>query len=108
MASDTWIVTAYFNPCRYFTKKHNFDMFAARLTSIGARLLVVEMALDDSEFELGDDHEVIRVRGNGVMWQKERLLNIAIANLPASCTKVVWLDCDHWLDEENRQGICDF
>jgi hypothetical protein len=100
MASDTWIVTAYFNPCRYFTKKRNFDMFAARLASIGARLLVVEMALDDSEFELGDDHEVIRVRGNGVMWQKERLLNIAIANLPASCTKVVWLDCDILFEDD--------
>jgi len=27
------------------------------------------------------------------MWQKERLLNLAIARLPASCTKVAWVDC---------------
>src|SRR6266480_2647578 len=94
MAKDLWIVTAYFNPRRYSTKKFNFDLFAARLRLTNANLLVIEMALKDDEFELGDDHEVIRVRGNGVMWQKERLLNIAIVNLPASCTKVAWLDCD--------------
>jgi len=29
-----------------------------------------------------------------VMWQKERLLNVAIGRLPVSCTKVVWADCD--------------
>jgi hypothetical protein len=94
MAKDLRIVTAYFNPRRYSTKKFNFDMFAARLMLTDAKLLVIEMALKDGEFELGDDHEVIRVRGNSVMWQKERLLNVAIANLPASCTKVAWLDCD--------------
>jgi len=28
------------------------------------------------------------------MWQKERLLNIAISHLPSQCKKVAWLDCD--------------
>jgi len=28
------------------------------------------------------------------MWQKERLLNIALRYLPDSCDKVAWLDCD--------------
>jgi hypothetical protein len=28
------------------------------------------------------------------MWQKERLLNVALTALPANCTKVAWLDCD--------------
>jgi hypothetical protein len=100
MATDTWIITAYFNPVRYATKKLNFDRFAARLRSTGARLLVVEMALEDHDFELGDEHETVRVRGNGVMWQKERMLNIAIASLPASCTKVVWLDCDLMFEDD--------
>src|SRR5262245_25462823 len=94
MDNDIWVVTAYFNPCRYSTKKFNFDTFAARLRSTGAKLLVIEIALEDGEFDLGGDLNAIRVRGNGLMWQKERLLNIAIANLPPSCTKVAWLDCD--------------
>jgi hypothetical protein len=28
------------------------------------------------------------------MWQKERLLNLALRALPRSCRKVAWLDCD--------------
>jgi hypothetical protein len=28
------------------------------------------------------------------MWQKERLLNIAISRLPSECSKLAWLDCD--------------
>jgi len=28
------------------------------------------------------------------MWQKERLLNIALSRLPPDCSKVAWLDCD--------------
>jgi hypothetical protein len=94
MTDDTWIMVSYFNPCRYVTKKLNFDLFAERLKSTAANLLVIEMALEGGEFELGNDHDVIRVRGNGVMWQKERLLNLATSSLPASCTKVAWLDCD--------------
>lgn len=94
MAKDFWIVTAYFNPCRYATKKFNFDMFAARLKLTGAPLLVIELVLDGGNFEVSDSHDLIRLRGNGVMWQKERLLNIAIASLPTSCTKVAWVDCD--------------
>jgi len=100
MLNDTWIVTAYFNPCRYITKKLNFDLFAARLQSSGAALLVIELALDDSEFEVNDSHNLIRLRGNGMIWQKERLLNIAIGQLPPSCTKVVWVDCDLLFDDD--------
>src|SRR5208282_413882 len=29
-----------------------------------------------------------------VMFQKERLLNVAISGLPSDCRKVAWLDCD--------------
>jgi hypothetical protein len=101
MAADLWTVTAYFNPCHYGTKKANFDRFAARLATIGARLLIVELALEDDSFELTDHDDVIRLRGRDVLWQKERLLNIAIAALPASCTKVAWLDCDVLFEDDD-------
>ena len=29
-----------------------------------------------------------------MLWQKERLLNLALKALPSSCHKVAWLDCD--------------
>ncbi|NOT39099.1 MAG: hypothetical protein HOP13_01245 [Alphaproteobacteria bacterium] len=94
MVDSIWIVTSYFNPCRYVTKRHNFELFATQLRSMGAQLLVVETARSDGEFELGKDHNVVRVRGDSFIWQKERLINLGTTNLPTSCTKVAWLDCD--------------
>jgi hypothetical protein len=104
MAGNTSIITCYFNPARYASKKFNFDLFVSRLGRHAANLVIVEMATEHGEFELGNDHKVIRVRGDSFIWQKERLHNIAIAHLPPACTKVVWLDGDllfeetEWLD----------
>src|SRR5436853_6294404 len=94
MITDTWIITSYFNPCRYKTKKLNFDIFLSNLGSLEANLLVVEMAYENDDFELDHGINVIRLRVNGFMWQKERLLNIANVNLPNSGKKVAWLDGD--------------
>ena len=41
--------------------------------------------------------QVIRLRtpsSRGVLWQKERLLNIGIERAPAHCEKIVWADLD--------------
>ncbi len=43
------------------------------------------------------------------MWQKERLLNVALQHLPPSCTHVAWIDCDivfdndGWVADAGRQ-----
>jgi hypothetical protein len=34
------------------------------------------------------------LRSSDVLWQKERLLNLALAALPDRCEAVAWLDCD--------------
>ena len=46
----------------------------------------------------------MRVRGRDVMWQKERLLNVAIENVPLEFTKIAWLDCDLLFANENWAG----
>ena len=108
MSSDLWAITSYFNPCRYKTKRENFDLFKAGMEASGANLLVVEMAFGDEEFELEPSDNVLQLRGTGVMWQKERLLNVAAARLPSSCTKVAWLDNDlifenpDWAEQTSR------
>lgn len=90
--SKLWAVAAYFNPCRYRSRLENYARFRADLK---APLLTVELAFD-APFELGpaDADILIQRRGGAVMWQKERLLNIAIEHLPAECEAVAWLDCD--------------
>jgi hypothetical protein len=90
--SGLWAVTCYFNPMRYARRLANYREFRARL---GAPLLAVELGYD-GRFDLGDGDAdaVLRLPGTDVMWQKERLLNVAIAALPPECAKVAWLDCD--------------
>jgi hypothetical protein len=89
-----WAVTAYFNWCHYRSKRENFHRFREGLLKNGVRLLTVECALYDDDFELSVLPDVIQVRSSSVMWQKERLLNIAITALPRECKFVAWIDCD--------------
>jgi hypothetical protein len=108
MAADTWVVTSYFNPCGYRTRRRNFATFLAGLRARDARVLVVELAARGGTFELERGPDVVQLRGGDVLWQKERLLNVAVERLPSTCTKVVWLDCDvlfeddDWLDATAR------
>src|SRR5262245_39618201 len=90
VTSDLWVVTSYFNPCRYKTKRENFDAFMDGMRETGANVLTAELAFADEEFELEPGPDVLHLRGSGIMWQKERLLNLAIAHLPDSCRKVAW------------------
>lgn len=86
-----WAITSYFNPAGYQTKKRNYDRFREALA---VPLVSVELA--HAGFELGPDDadQLIQLRGGDVLWQKERLLNLALAALPAACTAVAWLDAD--------------
>jgi hypothetical protein len=87
-----WAITAFYNPARYWTRRNNYQVFRKRLE---LPLLTVELSFD-GQFELApDDAEILILKADGdVMWQKERLLNIALDNLPPECQAVVWLDCD--------------
>jgi hypothetical protein len=89
-----WAVTSYYNPARYQTKLQNFQIFAAALSASGVPLLTVECAFGDDPFTLSGHVAVVQVRARDVMWQKERLLNVAIAQLPPSCSQIAWLDAD--------------
>lgn len=84
-------ITAYFNPARYRSRLLNFRTFRQHL---GVPLIAVEFS-PTADFDLRrDDADVlIQLTDGDVMWQKERLLNIAIASLP-DCEAVAWLDCD--------------
>jgi hypothetical protein len=121
-ASDLWAITAYFNPAGYSTRLLNYRRFRARL---GVPLVAVELSFSGA-FELGpeDADILIPLRGGDVMWQKERLLNIALRQVPPSASKIAWLDCDvifenpDWAEQTERalerfllvqpyRGFCD-
>ena len=94
MSSDLFVITSYFNPAGYETKRANFKKFVRGIEVAGANLLVAELAFGDTPFELAPGEHVLQLRASDVMWQKERLLTIAVERLPPSCRKVAWLDCD--------------
>jgi hypothetical protein len=95
---DLWAITAYFNPAGYRRRLANYRVFRERLD---VPLVAVELA-HGPEFELreGDADILVQLRGGDVMWQKERLLNLALRELPRHCKNVVWVDCDIVFDSD--------
>lgn len=91
---DLWVVTTYYNPAGYRTKRANYERFAAPLHAAGIPLVTAECAFGSEPFELPAGPQVIQVRGLHVMWMKERLINLAVSQLPSHVTKVAWLDAD--------------
>lgn len=94
-----WAVTSYFNPLGYRSRRENYGEFARRL---GLPLLAVELGFERG-FDLdGDDADIlVRVADGDLLWQKERLLNLAWARLPAECDAVAWIDCDVLLADDD-------
>jgi len=87
-----WAITSFFNPAGYNTRLRNYRTFRAALN---VPLLTVELGRG-GVFELApDDADImVRVDDGDVLWQKERLLNIAIGRLPDHVGYVAWLDSD--------------
>ena len=81
-------------------------MFRQRLK---VPLVAVELSFDE-KFQLasGDADILVQVHSPSILWQKERLLNVALKSLPTVCDKVAWLDCDilfendDWVERASR------
>lgn len=107
---DLWAVTAFFNPEGYRSRARNFRLFREGIEG-RAPLLAVELAYGE-EYELGpgDADRLLRLRSDQVLWQKERLLNMALRELPDECRFLVWVDGDILFDgeswaEETREAL---
>ncbi len=71
-----WAITTYFNPYGYRRRLENFRVFSERLA---VPLLVVELVYGDRpQVADGEADRVVRRPGRDVLWQKERLLNVAL------------------------------
>jgi hypothetical protein len=92
--ADFWAITTYFNPMGYARRLANYRVFRRHLN---VPLITVEWAWEGGPgFQLtnADAAVLIQLRGPDLMWQKERLLNLAVAALPDACRGAAWLDCD--------------
>src|ERR1700675_3627404 len=91
-----WAMTSYYHPARLERRLANYKIFRANL---GVPLVTVELSFG-GHFELteNDADILIQISGGAVLWQKERLLNIALKSVPSSVIIIVWLDCDFVFD----------
>ena len=65
-------------------------------------LLAVELAYGTAfELEPGDADVLVQLRGTSILWQKERLLNVALEHLPSHCEAIAWIDCDVVLERRD-------
>lgn len=94
MTNEFWAVTTFFNPARFKSLLNNYFVFANQLARQGVNLMTVECAFGDDDYNIPEGPNVLRVRAESVMWQKERLINYGVSKLPPSCKYFGWLDCD--------------
>lgn len=103
------VVCCYYNTCDYETPLKNYYRFAEGVKLSGGELYTAELAFDEQEFSLPDAQ--VKVRGSrdrNLLWQKERLLNLAIEAVPADVDAIAWLDSDvmfndpEWIDKSKE------
>lgn len=92
--SEFWAITVYFNPAKFKSLLSNYLLFSENLRQQNVKLLTVECAFNDDEFQIPLGENVHRLRSNSIMWQKERLINYGVSVLPPECKYFGWLDCD--------------
>jgi len=89
-------ISTFFNPGRHQNKVDNFRLFRASVAAQGLQMLCVELTFGEDAYQLAaNDCDILlqrRTAADNTLWQKERLLNIAIKNLPNTVEKVMWLD----------------
>ena len=90
--SDFWAIAPYYNLAGWKSRPRNYRLFRE---SLSIPLLTVEWH-PDGAYDLGptDADRLVQVEGGDPMWQKERLLDLALDNLPPHVKYVAWLDAD--------------
>ncbi len=87
-----WAITSYYNPARYKRRLSTYRLFRKNLS---IPIVAVELSYDGNFDLKKDDADIlIQISGGAVLWQKERLINIAIKSVPDDVKTLAWLDCD--------------
>lgn len=92
-------VTCLFNPSNSVRRLANYHQVADDLAELGIDLWTVEAIYPGQQFAIPAAPRVLRYQceADQVLWQKERLLNLAIHELPA-VDGILWVDADVLFD----------
>jgi hypothetical protein len=91
---DLCVITCLFNVSASAAKLRNFLTMSSPVRFGTIPLLAVECAYANLPFELPATAGVMQVRSRANLWQKERLLNCALAQVSLRFKKIAWLDSD--------------
>ncbi|MCZ6672131.1 MAG: hypothetical protein O7C75_04250 [Verrucomicrobia bacterium] len=97
--SELWAITSFFNPAGYNRRIENYRIFRNHLS---VPLATAELSYNGHfVLEESDSDILVKIKGEDIMWQKERLLNLLVNSLPEACDYVAWIDCDVIFDSKN-------
>lgn len=124
MNNTLYVITPYFNPWRYASRKKLYFQFKEYMKKFNCELVTIEVALRDRDFETAYGSPVeshfpfdsschfkdscnthIMLRSKAELWHKERAINLAINRLPQDWRYMMWLDGDlqfardDWVEE---------
>ena len=91
---DVRLVTFHFNPCRYRAHVATYYRWVETLGPLRKYLRVYELVFDDDAPELEESVVIRGTRERNVMFQKEALINRALADCPPAVQIFGWLDHD--------------
>jgi len=102
------VVTTFFNSENYVSREQNYHRFVEEIARTGVPCLTLECAFGERPFRLAASPAVTTRRTSTVLWQKERLINAAVHELPLGSWKIAWIDADvlfenpSWYQETSR------
>ena len=103
---EAWIISCYYNPPGFYSRRRNFDIFYRQLKRFQTQFLILECAFGSDDFALEQAENILQLRSRDILWQKERLLNLAARLLPPTAKYVIWLDADVLFANARRGRRC--
>jgi hypothetical protein len=97
IASDKLhVLCSISNPRRFESRHRLFRSFEKYVEDAGATLHVIEAGFGERDHEVTDaaNPQHIQVSNSCEIWQKERMLNIALSRLPKDARYIAWVDAD--------------
>jgi hypothetical protein len=91
---DFAVITTHYNPAGWRSIRRNYRRFLHEMEWWRVPVFSAEIAFAGQDW--ASDRTWLKIRGNenNVLWQKERLLNLLVEQLPAQFTKIAWIDAD--------------
>ena len=88
------VVACHFNPLGWHTTRENYLRFLREMRRFNIPLFTAEVAFNDQTFASPNPFLAIKATNEHMLWQKERLLNYLVENLPSYFGAIAFIDAD--------------